>query len=61
MSGTVRGWAAELARRTPRQFLHAKGLAFRHPTENRMLEFSSPLPPDLAAAAAWARATSGAA
>jgi len=61
MSGSVRGWARELARRTPRQFLHATGLAFVHPTEHRMLEFASPLPPDLEAAAAWARASSGAA
>jgi 23S rRNA pseudouridine1911/1915/1917 synthase len=33
-----------------RQFLHAHRLAFRHPTTGAQLDFSSPLPPDLAAA-----------
>jgi 23S rRNA pseudouridine1911/1915/1917 synthase len=30
-----------------RPFLHAARLAFTHPTEERRLEFTSPLPPDL--------------
>jgi 23S rRNA pseudouridine1911/1915/1917 synthase len=33
-----------------RQFLHAHRLAFRHPRTGEPLEFSSPLPEDLAAA-----------
>jgi 23S rRNA pseudouridine1911/1915/1917 synthase len=33
--------------RLQRPFLHAMRLAFRHPTEDRMLEFSAPLPEDL--------------
>jgi 23S rRNA pseudouridine1911/1915/1917 synthase len=33
-----------------RQFLHSHRLAFRHPTSGARLEFSSPLPADLAAA-----------
>jgi 23S rRNA pseudouridine1911/1915/1917 synthase len=58
-SGTAaRRWAAELARRTPRQFLHAVELVFRHPSDRREMRFESPLPPDLAAVAAWARETS---
>jgi 23S rRNA pseudouridine1911/1915/1917 synthase len=32
----------------PRQALHACRLAFRHPIDNRRLEFEAPLPPDLA-------------
>lgn len=56
-SGPDRSWAMELARRTPRQFLHATGLRFRHPRSGEMLEFESPLPPDLAAVAEWARAS----
>ncbi|HEY8485046.1 MAG TPA: RluA family pseudouridine synthase [Longimicrobiales bacterium] len=59
MSGPVRRWAEEFARRVPRQFLHAAELSFRHPRTGEVLRFESPLPPDLAAAAAWARATSG--
>lgn len=57
MSGEGRAWAAELARRVPRQFLHAARLEFDHPITGRSLSFEAPLPPDLAAAAAWARAT----
>jgi 23S rRNA pseudouridine1911/1915/1917 synthase len=59
-AGADRGWAAELARRTPRQFLHAAWLRFRHPVDHRELCFHAPLPADLAAVAAWARQTSGA-
>jgi 23S rRNA pseudouridine1911/1915/1917 synthase len=38
-----------------RQFLHSAQLAFRHPFTDRLLELSSPLPEDLAAALADAR------
>lgn len=59
-SGSARTWALELARRTPRQFLHAAELRFRHPRTGEPLRFESPLPPDLAAVAAWARAAGSA-
>jgi 23S rRNA pseudouridine1911/1915/1917 synthase len=39
-----------------RQFLHAAGLAFRHPFTGEPIEVESPLPPDLAAALERARA-----
>jgi 23S rRNA pseudouridine1911/1915/1917 synthase len=39
-----------------RQFLHAHRLAFRHPRTGEPLEFTSPLPADLAAALEAARA-----
>jgi 23S rRNA pseudouridine1911/1915/1917 synthase len=39
-----------------RQFLHAHRLAFRHPRTDAALDFSSPLPADLAAALEAARA-----
>lgn len=55
MGGPDRAWARELARRTPRQFLHAAELAFDHPITGQPLRFHAPLPPDLEAAAAWAR------
>jgi 23S rRNA pseudouridine1911/1915/1917 synthase len=58
MGGPDRAWARELARRTPRQFLHAAELAFDHPVTGRPLRFRAPLPPDLEAAAAWARGAS---
>jgi 23S rRNA pseudouridine1911/1915/1917 synthase len=51
-------WASLLARRVTRQFLHAAELSFAHPISGREMEFSSPLPSDLAAAADWARKTS---
>jgi 23S rRNA pseudouridine1911/1915/1917 synthase len=57
MSGPDRGWAAELARRVPRQFLHAARLRFAHPRTGAALRFDSRLPPDLADAAQWAQAT----
>jgi len=57
--GPERGWAQALARRVPRQFLHAAELTFQHPRTREEMRFDSPLPPDLAAAAAWARETSG--
>ena len=55
MSGLIQKWARELARRTPRQFLHATELAFRHPRSREVMRFRSELPADLAAAADWAR------
>lgn len=55
MSGPARQWARELARRTPRQFLHAGRLSFRHPSTGEMHRFEAPLPADLAAVATWAR------
>lgn len=58
MSGPVRAWAQGFAQRVPRQFLHAAELAFSHPRTGTALEFTAPLPPDLAAATAWARRTS---
>jgi 23S rRNA pseudouridine1911/1915/1917 synthase len=58
ISGPDRAWAAALARRVGRQFLHATELAFAHPTSGAAMHFESPLPADLAAAADWAAATS---
>ena len=55
MGGPTRQWAAELARRTPRQFLHAAELSFDHPVSGERLRFRAPLPADLAEVAAWAR------
>ncbi|HEX5724163.1 MAG TPA: RluA family pseudouridine synthase [Longimicrobiaceae bacterium] len=55
VSGPDRAWAAALAKRVPRQFLHAAELRFIHPRTREPLSFAAPLPPDLAAAAAWAR------
>ena len=53
--GPERAWAAGLARRVRRQFLHAAELRFTHPRTGEPMRFDSPLPPDLAAAAEWAR------
>lgn len=58
LSGPGRQWAAQLARQVRRQFLHASELRFAHPRTGEALTFESPLPPDLAAAAEWAAATS---
>jgi 23S rRNA pseudouridine1911/1915/1917 synthase len=58
LGGPSHGWTKELARRVPRQFLHAAELTFTHPTTAQPLKFISPLPADLAAAAEWARSTS---
>jgi 23S rRNA pseudouridine1911/1915/1917 synthase len=49
-------WAHELARRTPRQFLHAWELRFPHPRTGEEMRFRAPLPPDLQAVVDWARA-----
>lgn len=57
MSGPDRRWAAELARRVPRQFLHAARLRFVHPRTGAELKFDAGLPPDLAQAAEWAEST----
>ena len=54
VSGPPHAWAKELERRTPRLFLHATELAFVHPGTGEALRFQDPLPPDLAAVAAWA-------
>ncbi len=58
ISGQGRGWAKELQARVPRQFLHARRLVFSHPRTGDRIALESPLPPDLAAAAEWAAATS---
>lgn len=55
MSGPARAWAQALARRVPRQFLHARRLQFRHPVTEEVLTFEAPLPEDLAAVVRWAR------
>lgn len=55
LGGPTRQWVEELARRTPRQFLHASELVFEHPTTGERMSFVAPLPPDLAAVAEWAR------
>jgi 23S rRNA pseudouridine1911/1915/1917 synthase len=57
MSGPDRRWAMELAKRVPRQFLHAARLSFRHPRTGEELRFESGLPRELADAAAWAETT----
>jgi len=57
MGGPNRGWAKELARRTPRQFLHAARLGFEHPATGQSMRFRSPLPADLEAVVRWAEAS----
>ena len=59
MGGAAHRWAAELARRTRRQFLHAAELTFDHPVTGERMLFRAALPEDLAGVAAWARSTSG--
>jgi 23S rRNA pseudouridine1911/1915/1917 synthase len=59
MGGPTRQWAEELARSTPRQFLHAAELSFDHPVSAERMTFSAPLPADLADVADWARGTTG--
>jgi 23S rRNA pseudouridine1911/1915/1917 synthase len=59
ISGPDRRWAAQLAKRVSRQFLHASELRFEHPRTGEALAFTAPLPDDLAQTAAWARSTSG--
>ena len=55
ISGPAQRWARELAKRVPRQFLHAAELAFAHPLSGEALRFEAALPADLAVAAEWAR------
>ncbi|HET6230514.1 MAG TPA: RluA family pseudouridine synthase [Longimicrobiaceae bacterium] len=55
VAGQERPWTQALDRRVPRQFLHAAELSFPHPRTGAAMSFASPLPPDLAAAAEWAR------
>ena len=55
VSGPDRTWAAGLAKRVHRQFLHAFELRFQHPRTGDELSFTAPLPADLEAAAEWAR------
>ncbi len=56
--GPAGRWARELARRTPRQFLHACRLAFAHPATGAEMAFESPLPPDLEGVRRWATESS---
>lgn len=55
MSGPVRGWAKELARRATRQLLHASDLAFHHPLTGREMRFRAPAPTDMQSVLDWAR------
>jgi len=55
MGGAGGVWAAELARRTGRLFLHAARLCFEHPSSGEQLVFSSSLPESLSLAVDWAR------
>ncbi len=55
LGGPERAWAREMARRAPRQFLHAAELAFDHPVTGARMQFEAPLPADLEAMAEWAR------
>jgi 23S rRNA pseudouridine1911/1915/1917 synthase len=59
IGGQERIWARTLAKRVPRQFLHAAELRFTHPRTREEMRFEAPLPPDLAAAAEWARGGGG--
>ena len=55
-AGPQRPWATTLARRAPRQFLHAQRLEFDHPVTGAPMVFEAPLPPDLAKVREWALA-----
>lgn len=55
VSGPARTWAMDLARRVPRQFLHAAELRFVHPRTGEPMHFESELPEVLRRAAEWAR------
>jgi 23S rRNA pseudouridine1911/1915/1917 synthase len=48
-------WSRDLARRVPRQFLHAAELAFDHPLSGERMRFRARIPEDLAGVVAWAR------
>lgn len=58
ISGTGHGWARDLERRVPRQFLHAHRLEFEHPGTGEWMVFEAPLPAALAEAAEWAAESS---
>lgn len=55
MGGTGRAFARELVRRVPRQALHARRLAFRHPSTDELLDFRVDPPADMSDALEWAR------
>ena len=55
--GAARRWAAVLAARARRQFLHAHRLEFAHPVTGDRLAFEAPLPPELDEIRTWALAT----
>lgn len=55
ISGPAQAWARQLAKRVPRQFLHAAELEFAHPGTGQAMRFVSPLPADLAGVVEWAR------
>lgn len=55
MGGANRTWAKDLARRVPRQFLHAAELSFEHPLTGMEMHFEAELPDDLSSVVAWAR------
>jgi 23S rRNA pseudouridine1911/1915/1917 synthase len=57
MRGGEGTWPRDLARRVPRQFLHATELAFDHPLSGEVMRFRSHLPEDLTAVVEWARGT----
>jgi 23S rRNA pseudouridine1911/1915/1917 synthase len=59
MSGEASQWARELAKRVPRQFLHAAQLAFDHPITGERVHVRAPLPDDLAAVVRWVHARDG--
>ncbi len=56
-AGAGNRWASDLARRTPRQFLHAHRLEFDHPATGESMAFEAPLPRPLAEVRAWALST----
>ena len=58
VSGPDRTWARLLARRVPRQFLHAAELRFDHPRTGEEMHFEAALPDELQQVAEWARSTS---
>ncbi len=58
LGGRDATWARGLAKRVPRQFLHAAELEFAHPRTGQPMRFASPLPPELERVAAWARSES---
>ncbi|HIB09460.1 MAG TPA: RluA family pseudouridine synthase [Gemmatimonadetes bacterium] len=59
MGGPQRAWANELARRVPRQFLHAAELGFEHPVTGIEMRFEVDLPDDLSGVVSWARGEIG--